>query len=331
MRVHIVGAGAIGGVCGAFLARAGRDVTLVDANAEHVTAVRERGLTITGATELTVRVRALTPVELEEELRLVLLAVKGRHTRNALATIAPRLRHDGCVVSMQNGLEEETIAATVGAARTVTALITFGGFYESPGVIRYAGPGTLELGELDGRDTRRVRELGALLDPVNPITVSDNVIGGLWTKAAISAAYFATAVADEDVPVLLADPGRRAVLGRLVAEVVRVARAVDVRCEVVDGFDAEAFVDGGDTEESWRAQRAYWHRNGQTRTGVWRDLAIHHRPTEVDYVLGPVLRRAARAGVAVPCLRVLVDAVHAAQEGRRMLGPSILDELAAAP
>lgn len=328
MRVHVVGAGAIGGFVGAMLSRAGNEVTLVDANAAHVAAIRADGLRIVGAVDVCARVPAVAPEELSGSLGVVLLAVKARHTRAALDTIAPLLSVDGCVVSLQNGHEEDVIAEVVGPERTVGALVTFGGYYEAPGVIRYAGPGTLALGELDGSDTPRVRSLAALLDAAHPVQVSANIVGCLWSKTAIGAAYFATAVEDEDVPVLLADPARRAALGRLVAEVAAVARLSGVRCEVVDGFDPDAFPDG-DVDASWDAQAAYWNRVGARRTGVWRDLAIHRRPTEVDQALGPVLDAAERSGVDAPCVRALVDAVHAVEDGCRELGVSLLDELEA--
>ena len=84
----------------------------------------------------------MTPAEAPDELRTVLLAVKSRHTSDALATIAPRLAGDGVVVSLQNGLEEYRIAAAVGAERTIGALLTFGGHYAEPGRIVYGGPGS---------------------------------------------------------------------------------------------------------------------------------------------------------------------------------------------
>ena len=96
MAVTIVGAGAIGGVTGASLARAGHDVLLVDQAADHVAAMNERGLEIaTPAGAWSVPVRAVTPDALPSTLDLVLLAVKAQHTETALDRIAPRLAPNG--------------------------------------------------------------------------------------------------------------------------------------------------------------------------------------------------------------------------------------------
>ncbi|MEU5695873.1 2-dehydropantoate 2-reductase [Actinosynnema sp. NPDC020468] len=344
MTIHIVGAGAIGGLIGAHLHRAGHDVVLVDANADHVAAIAADGLRVSGEADFVAHPRALRPDQLAEPLRTVLLGVKSRHTADALRVVEPLLADDGFVVSLQNGLEEYPIAAAVGPQRTVGALVTFGGFYQEPGHITYGGPGTFRVGELDGRPTDRVRDLARVLGEFHPTEVTANIFGHLWSKTAIAAVYFATAVADEDVPVLLARPEHRPLFGRLVGEVERVAEAAGVHCEVVDGFDPTLFATTTSTtangpataagtdaavEAAWQAQITYWVSHQQTRTGVWRDLAIHHRPTEVDHILGPVLDLADRHDIPVPHVRAVVDAVHRAEEDPTTMGVAVLDDLAA--
>ena len=109
-HVTVVGAGAIGGFVAARLLDAGVDVALVEANEEHVATMRADGLRVRGAASLHVRPRVLLPDEVEGPLGTVLLAVKARHTADALEAIAPNLADGGCVVSLQNGLEEYRIA-----------------------------------------------------------------------------------------------------------------------------------------------------------------------------------------------------------------------------
>ena len=108
MTITIYGAGAIGGVTGAALARAGHDVLLVDRAEDHVAAMNATGLTIESREgSVTVPVRAITPGALGHGLGLVLLAVKSQDTPAALEALAPRLAADGAIVSLQNGLNEE--------------------------------------------------------------------------------------------------------------------------------------------------------------------------------------------------------------------------------
>jgi len=158
--ILIWGAGAIGGTVGAFLRRAGEEVLFVDRVAEHVAAIRRDGIAITGPiAEFTAAAEARLPAELGGRFDRVLLCVKAHDTAAAVAALAPFLARDGYVVSLQNGLNEQVIAACVGAARTVGAFVNFGADYLSPGVVHYGGRGAVVLGELDGSLTPRLTAL----------------------------------------------------------------------------------------------------------------------------------------------------------------------------
>ena len=105
MRLAIIGAGAIGGTIGAPLIRDGHDILLCDADAAHVEAINQRGLTIEGPVEnFTVRATAVLPDELPASLPRAAIAVKSHHTAAAAELLRGRLDPDGYVVSFQNGL-----------------------------------------------------------------------------------------------------------------------------------------------------------------------------------------------------------------------------------
>lgn len=222
----------------------------------------------------------LLPAEVEEELDVVLLAVKARDTAAALEVVAPNLARTGCVVSLQNGLEEYRIAEAVGADRTVGAALTFGGHYVGPGVVHYGGPGSLHVGELDGASTERASRLCDLLSAAHPTEVTDRIFSLLWGKTALGAFYFGTALLDADVLDILRSPEELRRLSSPVVETVRVALACGVEPEVVDGFDPHAFLAGDDAgiEASWEAQRRYWRGLDQTD----RRLARPERPPSTD-------------------------------------------------
>src|SRR6202171_3353408 len=130
MHYTVFGAGAIGGTVGAHLVRGGESVLFVDRDVEHVRAMREHGLTIRGFDEtFTVDVEAVTPDQLPDQLETVLLACKAPATEAAVRSFVGRLAPDGCVVSLQNGLNELTIASILGEQRTVGAFVNFSADY----------------------------------------------------------------------------------------------------------------------------------------------------------------------------------------------------------
>ncbi|MGH2449920.1 MAG: ketopantoate reductase family protein [Candidatus Limnocylindria bacterium] len=331
MRFTVVGAGAIGGITGAHLIRAGHEVTFVDTADEHLAAIRARGLTIEGVSELTVRPQAaLRPSELRPPLGTVICAVKTLHTRAALAPVAPLLARDEYVLSMQNGLAYYDLIGAVGADRTLVACFNFGGHYESPGRIVHGTRGGFHIGELQGGVTARARALAEALSAVQECEVSENVLGCLWSKIAMASVFFATALVDADVKDILARERYHPLMADLVAETVAAADAMDVRLLELHGFDPNAFRPDGLSTVRIRdglAAIAGSFNPLQQRTGIWIDLAVRKRKTEAEPQLGRVVAEAARRGVAMPLNRAVFELITEMEEGRRSFAWENLDEV----
>ena len=334
MRTLIWGAGAIGGTLGAYLARAGGDVTLVDSVAEHVDAVRRDGLRISGPIdEFTVRVPAFRPQTLEGTWDAIVLATKAHHTEAAVHALVPHLGAQGYVVSAQNGLNELAIAAVVGAARTVGAFVNFGADYLEPGVIHYGGHGAVVVGEIDGQVTPRVmaiREAWSQFDP--RAIVTPNIWGYLWGKEAYGAMLFATALTNASIADALAMREYQPLYISLAREILAVAAARGVQTEAFDGFDPSTYLataPAGAAAHSLEALVAHNRRSAKSHSGIWRDLAVRKRPTEVDAQLGIVVTLGAEAGVATPLTARLVALIHDIERGERAQSFAALDVLAA--
>ena len=334
MTITVFGAGAIGGITGAALARAGHDVLLVDKAEDHVAAVNAGGLTIErrdGA--YTVPVRAITPDKLGPDLDLVLLAVKSQDTPAALQVLVPRLGEPGAIVSMQNGLNEELIAAAVGERRTVGCLVNWAADWTAPGRILHGGEGALVLGELDGRRSARVDALAKLLEVVAPTRVSDNILGYTWAKHVYGALLVATAVVDAHVyEVVERSPEVQGMLIALVMESVAVAEAAGIRLEPFDEYDpadyrAAARGDVAARERAMTVIASHYRAHTKTKTGIWRDLAVRRRKTEVGALLGATVTKATRLGLAMPLTERLIAMIADLEAGRRVMTWDNVDEL----
>ena len=326
----IWGAGAIGGTIGAYLARAGVDVLLVDTEALHVAAMQRDGLAIEGPIETFITaVRAATPDQVRGQFDRILLSVKAHHTEAATRALQPHLALGGYVASFQNGLNELVIGDIVGAAQVVGAFINFGADYLAPGRILYGGRGACVIGEVDGRVTPRVIALRDLMRIYEPDAIAtDDIMGFLWGKLGYGALLFATALTDGSIADVLDDGAHRPVLTATAREAIAVAVARGVTPRGFNGFDPAAFAPGGSeaaVAASIDAMVAFNRRSAKSHSGIWRDLAIRKRATEVDAQLGPLVTLGQQAGVPTPVTRRLIELIHAIEAGGPLAHENLSD------
>jgi 2-dehydropantoate 2-reductase len=310
MDITVIGAGAIGGTLGAHMIRAGHDITLCDADSAHVGAIRQHGLTIEGpVNEFTVTAHALTPDELPDRIDHAIVAVKSQHTGAAAALLRERLAPDGYVLTVQNGLTAGTLTDVVGHDRVISSFVNFGADVMAPGRIMQGNVGTFRVGELDGgRITPRVLELAAALPYAEP---TGNVLGFLWGKEAYGAMLWAGAVSDLTIVEHLEDPRYRPVMIAIAQEVLAQA---PVRVESFDGFDPD------DLEGSLDRLADFNRNSAKKYSGIYRDLVVRKRKTEIDEVL---------RDIDGPIFRLVAGMIHDIEAGRRVNERANLDELAA--
>ncbi len=331
-RVLIWGAGAIGGCIGAYLVRAGHDVTFVDRATEHVEAINTGGLHLVGPLEeFVVRAPAFIPGQLEGVWDIILLCTKAQDTGEAGLELAPHLSPSGVVVSVQNGLNPLILNPILGLERVMGSFVNFGADYLEPGVVHYSGRGAVVLGEQDGSLTARAQRLHTLFGQFDPNAIlSRNVYGYLWSKLAYGALLFATAVTDDGIADALERPENRALYIELGREVLRVAAAEGIQPEAFNGFDPAAFSPGSSqvqAQMSLDQMVAFNRKSAKTHSGIWRDLAVRKRRTEVDAQLGWVVHFGVQHALPTPLSVRLIGLIHELENGERELGRANLDEL----
>ncbi|MCB0157924.1 MAG: hypothetical protein KDD83_07320, partial [Caldilineaceae bacterium] len=241
---------------------------------------------------------------------------------------------DGYVLSAQNGLNELVISEAVGPERTVGCFVNFSADYLEPGLIHFGGPGAFYIGELDGAITPRLRTLQEDLAHWGGgvVRMTDNIWGFLWGKQAYGAMLFATALTNESMGDGI--DGYRTTMVRLAQEVLAVAAAEGITPLGFDGFEPEviaaadpAALDAA-TQASLDRLVAVRRRDQKTHSGVWRDLAVRKRRTEVDEHFPPIMAVARRHNIDTPLLARMVAMIHEIEDGDRPLSTENLDELA---
>ncbi|TSH91261.1 ketopantoate reductase family protein [Verticiella sediminum] len=321
----------------AWWARAGIPVLMVDIEARHVAACRSTGLQIEGPVDaFTQVIPSVTPEEFAamspRTYSQVVLAVKALATDAAVEAIEPHLAADGVVLSAQNGLNEVAIARRIGEARTLGCFVNFAADWLAPGRILFGSRGTLVLGELDGAVHGRTRRMHELLKVFEPnAELSTNIWGNLWGKLGYLSMVYATALNNDSMLANFENPDRRATFVALGREAVAVARAHGVTPVGFAGFEPSAFMPGAsdaDARESMAALCDYRHKSAKTHSGIWRDLSVRKRRTEVDSQIGLMARMGSEAGVATPMLHALTQLIHDIEEDRRTQSSETFQALA---
>ena len=332
--ILIWGAGAIGGVLGAYWARAGVPVQMVDIVAEHAVACSTTGLNISGPVEQFRQVvPCVTPEALRGTFKTIVLAVKAQATEAAVATLLPHLAPDGFVLSAQNGLNELTIARLAGAGRTMGCFVNFGADWLGPGEILFGNRAAVVVGEIDGSMRERTRQMHRDLAIFEPEAVlTDNIWGYLWGKLAYGAMLFATALTTDSMTVNFADPQRFVVFDRLAREVMAVAAARGVVPIGFNGFDPACFAPGAPdagARASIAALAEFNRHTAKTHSGIYRDLAVRKRKTEIDPQIGVIAELGRESGVPTPAIHCLVALVHAIEDSRKPMAFETFSELIA--
>ena len=332
MTILIWGAGAIGGTLGAYLIRRGHDTRFVDVVAEHVAAINSDGLKITGPVdEFTVDASASLPGRLNGQYETILLCTKSQHTRAATLALAPFLADDGFVVSVQNGLNELIIQDIVGAERTVGSFINFSADYHAPGEILFGGRGAVVIGELDGVISERLQRMHAILHDFDEnALMTDNILGYLWGKEAYGAMLFVSALTHQSITEALTDSRYRPLYIRAAQEVLQLAERLGIEAYGFNGFEPAAFLaeDVDAIHASLDKLVAFNSLSAKTHSGIWRDLAVRKRETEV-VMYEPLLAQAAAIGVEMPLTRAWISMIREIEDGAREQDLANLDELKA--
>ena len=332
MNVLCVGVGAVGGTVAARLAKSGTSLLVCDAEPAHVALLRAPGLSVGGLEDGSpVTLDAILPTELTRDkvasVDVVLLAVRSSSTEVALEPLIPALREDADVVSLQNGLNEDRIAAVVGTSRTIGCVVGFGATWLGPGYVELNAGGDLVIGRLDGSSDERLERVRDLLGAVFPTKTSDNILGALWAKMLVNSMTVLGALGGMLTGDVLVTPERRRIVADVVAEGARVATAEGVALPNIFGLVPPALVGAEQWHEVMqrvlvRVGEAY----GAIKSVTWRDFELG-RPTEIDAVTGEIVRRGERTGVPTPLNAAVYAMLREIEAGDRSPDPANLDAL----
>jgi 2-dehydropantoate 2-reductase len=346
-RICIVGAGAVGGYVGAHLSRAGLEPVLVDAWPEHVQAMRERGLRVSGmAGTVETPVRALHLCDVPQLVReqpfdVAFIAVKSYDTAWATQLILPYLAPTGCLVALQNSIMEPTIASVAGWHRVLGCSVSaLAAELVEPGQIVRNSPlgdakkAGMRIGEAHGQVTPRAEAIAALLAHADTCKLTTNLWGERWSKLVINAMRNGTcAVTGMSGKQRDTDETARMLSIRLGSSAVRVGRAMGLALEPVGGLDLDLLARAEEDPAALDAITSMIMEVANSRTDAQRpsmgqDIRKGRR-TETDDINGLVARRGEEVGVDVVLHRRVNEAIKRIERGQLEASPGLLPEILA--
>ena len=347
-RIAIVGAGAVGCYAGAHMAQAGEDVTFIDMWPEHVEQMRTHGLTVSHAKDVepfTVKVRALHLTELQQlakeaPIDIAFVCVKSYDTAWATTMIAQYLAPGGYVVSLQNCMNEETVAGVVGWGKTLGCIASqIMVELRAPGdVIRGAGKGgakhtVFRVGEVHGRITPRAEEVCRLVAFSDSAYTTENLWGERWSKlvanSMMNGMSASTGLGGNGI---VRDDVLQKFSLRLGAETIRIGEALGYVLEEIYHHDPAMIVAAGEGDEAaftkiaTQNRKAAEGRSDNFRPSMGQDMRKGRR-TEIEFLNGYVVRQGEKVGLAARANAALTDIVKRVEKGELKADPSNIKDL----
>ena len=305
MRIAIIGTGAMGSVYAALLAHpkpdgGGHEVWAIDAWADHVEAIKTKGLRVEGASgDKTVRMNASMNAADVGKADLVIIATKAAEVEQAAHSVKPILLPETPVLAIQNGLgSADRIAKVLGAERVIIGVVGgFGASMKGPGHAHHNGMEFLRLGEMTGGLTPRLESVAETWRSGGfKVLTFDDIHKMIWEKLICNVTYSAPCtLMGWTVGEMQANEHAWSVSAACASEAYAVARAKGIN---LDFTDPVAYV------------KAFGQKILGARPSMLLDF-MAQRPSEIDVINGAIPRLAAEIGLTAPVNAALVALVKA--------------------
>lgn len=320
-RILVVGAGAIGGVAAAHLRRAGHDVTVLDAAAEHVARINAEGLEVddlglSGDTRRVALPAVTSAADLTGRFDFAFITIKSTAIGAALTPLADT----GLVetfVSLGNGLVHDRISDIVGQHRLLVGLVEWGATNVGPGRLRQTTRAPMIVGAPDGGPHDRVTEAAEIMAAItDDVVQAADITGWIWSKLLLNSTMSGLGVVGGMVyREIAADPLGRELAFRLWREGFETAAALGVELGEVVGVDpADLVFSGAPTRAAESGLDRIVERIGAVKASMWQDVERGLK-TEVEVINGGVVAAAGRIGRSAPLNDAVVDIVHGYERG----------------
>ena len=249
MKAAIYGAGAMGTILGAYIARAGYDIDLITRNKDHVKGLLEHGAKIIGKTEFVQSVHAILPKDMNQKYDLILLMTKQLENKKVVQSLLPFLTKEGQICTMQNGLPEVSVSEVIGKDRTFGCAMSWGATFIGNGVSHLTSEDTREtltfsIGKYGNNNDDIFLYAVELLNTMGNVVVEENFIGARWVKLLVNSAFSGlSTVLDANFGEVAKNKKSRLLVQKAIKECIEVANAAHIKIEPIQGKDVVKLLD----------------------------------------------------------------------------------------
>lgn len=332
MRVLIIGAGAIGVTTSVILSENGYDITLLCKDEREAAFINHNKLHLKSIKlSKTEEVTAVADFKvLDDYFDFIFLATKANDISHPIRAINKYLKN-GLIISFQDGFCEEQIARIVGTERVVGCVVSWGATLNSTGNAEITSKGEFIIGKLDGTDDVRMDHLSFMLEKINPTTTVDNINEHIYSKLIINSCVTTMgAISGLLLADILNTRSMRNVFTCIIREAILVANALEI--EVPDFSDTLNFYNL--ISGNHFLKRLYRHiyiqlfglKYRRVKSSGLQSLERGQK-TEIDFMNGFILEKAAEMGIEVRVNQLLVEMLHEIEDGKRKIGVENLLEL----
>ena len=322
MRIAIYGAGSLGTILGAYIARKGEKIELINRNKAHVEALQTKGATITGTVNFNQAVTAYTPSEMSGKYDIFFLMTKQQHNVEVVNMLKDYMAPEGVLVTFQNGLPEVQIASILGEERVMGCTVAWGATLQSPGVCELTSePDALSfsLGTISNNRSKHFEKVKEVLEMMGTVDVEENFLGTRWSKLLINAAFSGmSAVLGCTFGEAAGPRESRRIVQALIKECIDVCKLGNIRIEPVQGKDIVKLLDYNNPFKrafSFFIIPIAIRKHAKLKASMLQDLE-KGKLTEVDAINGAVSEYGRKIGCPTPMNNRVVEIIHQIEQGK---------------
>lgn len=298
MLIYIAGAGAMGCRFGYQLHESGNEVILLDNWEEHIEAIKENGLKITGDKEDNVKLSIMKPNEATRKAELIVIFTKAMQLPSMLQDIEQIIDENTKVLCLLNGLgHDEVLEKYMPIKNILLGVTVWTAGLAGPGVAKLSGTGSVNIQSLDKAGVEGAKHIVDVMNEANlNVEYDEDVYPSIWRKACVNGTMNSTcALLDATIGEFFSSETAEEVVLNIINEFVKVGEATGVKLDEKEIIDYVF-----DTSKAAADHHPSMHQ----------DLVQNQRQTEIDFINGYVARKGKELGIDTPYCQLITDLIH---------------------